>query len=159
MIVKMKCREEDVGNMLLWPTRRSTHVMAWPWLARGSWVNVYGGTHSCLLGKGMIRFYFFETWSKNKLVQFWKDPPALVVVLSKLQSFSTIKKHHHWESQAKYSLFNLFLGKETQSSRNSGYGYLPGLLSLVTPLKKVLKPWIIRMKNTVLARASGGGGN
>ena len=50
MIVVVKCRGEEAGNMLLRRTRRSTHNNRW------SLVNVHDDSHRCCLGKGKTHF-------------------------------------------------------------------------------------------------------
>ena len=50
MIVVVKCRGEEAGNMLLRRTRRSTHSNC------GALVNVHDDAHRGCLGKGKSRF-------------------------------------------------------------------------------------------------------
>ena len=50
MIVVVKCRGEEAGNMLLRRTRRSTHNN------RRALVNVHDDSHQCYLGKGKTFF-------------------------------------------------------------------------------------------------------
>jgi hypothetical protein len=52
MIVMVKCRGEEAGNMLMRRTRRSTHN------DRGALVNVHDYVHRCCLDKGKARLSF-----------------------------------------------------------------------------------------------------
>ena len=55
MIVVVKCKGEEAGNMLLRRTRRSNHNNC------GALVNVYDDAHCCCLGEGKARFTLDRT--------------------------------------------------------------------------------------------------